>query len=326
MTVAFPHGPQLHNMLVRGGVASTNGDGKTQKGDRKSMGISSTFLHPKIVRVLMGCNPGHALPVGPFIIGSSVCLHGENESEEKVRREEVVLWSRWKKTSFARLNKLFEIAASEWDHKSSPSTSSSLVVSIELEIRVERVVSPVVCEEEDMATNLRAGFQERQCKRLSESIMVNSVPSKRLCLEPICPKPISALAPVPAPSTIAAGTIPDPDERLPSIEDTSIECLVSFPSCPKSSYIPRREEKADALFGHPADFDRDKEQSQSILHGSAPVRHFGHHHLSYHAYVGLHDFRDSGSGDSCNSEPYGAAHSTLLPTGGCRDHEGIHCP
>ena len=127
------------------------------------------------------------------------------------------------------------------------------------------MVSPIVCEEENMATNLRAGFQERQCKRLSESIMVNFVPSKRLCPEPIYLKPISALASVPAPSTIAAGTIPDPDERLPSIGGTtyhepmrpfpgldhlnaeSIKCLVSFPSCPKSSYIPSRKEKAELM-------------------------------------------------------------------------------
>ena len=126
-------------------------------------------------------------------------------------------------------------------------------------------MSPIVCEEEDMATNLRAGLQERQCKRLSKSIMVKSVPSKRLYPELIYPKPILTLAPVSAPSTIAAGTIPDPDERLPSIEDTtyhepmrpfpgldhlnaeSIKCLVSFPSCPKSSYIPSREEKSELM-------------------------------------------------------------------------------
>ena len=125
-------------------------------------------------------------------------------------------------------------------------------------------MSPIVCEEEDMAINLRAGLQERQCKCLSKSIMVKSVPSKRLYPELIYP-PISALAPVSAPSTIAVGTIPDPDERLPSIGGTtyhepmrpfpgldhlnaeSIKCLVSFPSCPKSSYIPSREEKAELM-------------------------------------------------------------------------------
>ena len=50
------------------------------------------------------------------------------------------------------------------------------------------VVAPIVCEyekDEDMATNLRVGFRERQHKHLSESIVVNPAPLKRACPKPV---------------------------------------------------------------------------------------------------------------------------------------------
>ena len=36
-----------------------------------------------------------------------------------------------------------------------------------------------------MTSNLRVRFHERQCKRLSESSVVNPTPSKKACSEPI---------------------------------------------------------------------------------------------------------------------------------------------
>lgn len=108
---------------------------------------------------------------------------------------------------------------------SSPSTSSSSLSSsfstanTEPKTGVELVVSHIVYEkeeEEDIATNLRVGFKERQRKRLSESITVNPASFKKPCQEPICMDPISALTSMPVPLTTVGGIIPDPDEMLPS--------------------------------------------------------------------------------------------------------------
>lgn len=82
-------------------------------------------------------------------------------------------------------------------HQLHPSPSSSFsTASTEPETGVELVVSHIVYEEkeeEDIATNLRVGFKERQRKRLSESITVNLAPFKKPCPEPICMDPVSAL-------------------------------------------------------------------------------------------------------------------------------------
>ena len=62
------------------------------------------------------------------------------------------------------------------------SSSSSSSCSDELDTGVNRLVPPIICEEEeenDMASNLRVEFCERQCKRLSESITINPTPSKK---------------------------------------------------------------------------------------------------------------------------------------------------
>ena len=70
---------------------------------------------------------------------------------------------------------------------SSPSFSSS---SDEPKVEVDQVVPSIVCEEkeeedENMTSNLRVRFHERQRKRLSESNVVNPTPSKKACSEPI---------------------------------------------------------------------------------------------------------------------------------------------
>ena len=67
------------------------------------------------------------------------------------------------------------------------------------------------------------------------------------------------------PSTTAAYTIPELDERLPSAEgiayhdprrpsiglnhlnDESLEYMTSFPSHPKSSYVPNQEEITELM-------------------------------------------------------------------------------
>ncbi|KAL6319629.1 hypothetical protein AAG906_020706 [Vitis piasezkii] len=96
---------------------------------------------------------------------------------------------------------------------SSPSVSSSSSSSFSLsfsdgpETGVDRV-------EEDMASNLRARFHERQRKRLSESIAINTTPSKKASL-----KPASAPPPMPIPSTITTTVTPKPDAKPLSAND-----------------------------------------------------------------------------------------------------------
>lgn len=75
-------------------------------------------------------------------------------------------------------------------------------------MKVELVVPPIICEEkedENMATNLRAGFKKRQCKCLSKSIMVVIPSTKKLCIEILCPKLVLAIAPAPEPSVATLG-------------------------------------------------------------------------------------------------------------------------
>ncbi|RVW22467.1 hypothetical protein CK203_112790 [Vitis vinifera] len=101
---------------------------------------------------------------------------------------------------------------------SSPSVSSSSSSSFSFSFSdgpqagVDRVVPPIICEEEDeeedMASNLRARFCERQRKSLSKSIAINPTPSKKASL-----KPASAPPPMPVPSTITMAVTPKPDEK-----------------------------------------------------------------------------------------------------------------
>ncbi|KAJ9686988.1 hypothetical protein PVL29_015728 [Vitis rotundifolia] len=73
---------------------------------------------------------------------------------------------------------------------SSPFSSSS----DELEVRVGRLMPPVICDEEEeengMASNLRVKFRERQRKLLFESITVSPSHSKKACPKPT-PNPLS---------------------------------------------------------------------------------------------------------------------------------------
>ena len=95
--------------------------------------------------------------------------------------------------------------------------------------------------------------------------MVNPTPSKRARPEPIYQELVSTPVLVPVPSTTGADTIPELDERLPSTEgiayydprrpsigpdhlsDKSLECVASFSSRPKSSYVPSREEITELM-------------------------------------------------------------------------------
>lgn len=71
---------------------------------------------------------------------------------------------------------------------SSPSSFSSYSSSSdEVEARVNWLVPPIICEEDEedeMTTNLRVGFHERRCKRLFEPIAIDLSPSKKACLAP----------------------------------------------------------------------------------------------------------------------------------------------
>ena len=115
-------------------------------------------------------------------------------------------------------------------------------------------------EEEDMTSNLRVRFRERQYKRLSKSIAVNPTPSKKVCSEPTLVPP-----PVPILSTIAAIVTPKPDEKIFSTNDTayheirrpfvildslnkeSFEYMTSSHPHPKSTYVLSREEVSKLL-------------------------------------------------------------------------------
>lgn len=142
------------------------------------------------------------------------------------------------------------------------------IASTELSTGVELVVPPIACEEKenkDMVTNLRTKFKERQRRRLSESITVISPPSKRLCLEPLCPKPILVIAPVPEPSAATASTNPMSDERLLSVDgtshqkperlffgpehlsDDSVEYAAFVSLRPKSSLTPNQEKIVELI-------------------------------------------------------------------------------
>lgn len=111
-----------------------------------------------------------------------------------------------------------------------------------------------------MASNLKARFHERQRKCLFESIIVNSNPSKKVSLEPVSVPP-----PVPVHLIIAAGIIPESDEKILStnviahhepmrpfigpyhFSDESFQYLVSSLPCPKSTYVPNEEEVSKLL-------------------------------------------------------------------------------
>ena len=111
-----------------------------------------------------------------------------------------------------------------------------------------------------MASNLRVEFHERQHKHLSESIAINLSPSKKAYPKP-APNPPSKSAPW---TTIVA-VISEMDEKpsfvddisyhkirkpfiiLGEISEDSFECLNTSPLCPKTTYVPNREEISKLL-------------------------------------------------------------------------------
>lgn len=99
-------------------------------------------------------------------------------------------------------------------------------VGIESEMEVEPMMPYIICEaneEEDMTVNLRAGFKERQRKRLSKSIAITPFPTKKSYLEVPCSSPISNILSMPKPSANAAGPSCVSIMRLPVGKDAHSE-------------------------------------------------------------------------------------------------------
>lgn len=59
--------------------------------------------------------------------------------------------------------------------------------------------------EDDMATDLRAGFKERHCKHFHKAIEVAAPPTKRACLEGVQEEPMRNVLPGPMPPSDATG-------------------------------------------------------------------------------------------------------------------------
>lgn len=79
---------------------------------------------------------------------------------------------------------------------------------VDPETKVEPVVPRIICEaekEEDMATNLRVSFKERQRKHFSESIAVAHPPAKKSCAEVSCVVPVLDISLAPKPSADVVG-------------------------------------------------------------------------------------------------------------------------
>nr|CAN60233.1 hypothetical protein VITISV_016497 [Vitis vinifera] len=141
----------------------------------------------------------------------------------------------------------------------SPSSSSSLSSSSSSnkpEARVGVLVPPIICEEEEMTSNLRVGFRERKRKCLSKSIIVNPSSLKKTCPKPtIDPLSKSIL------STIVAVVTSNPNKKPSSIDDISyhkarkpfivleniseesFKCLHSSPPRLKATYVPSQQEQ-----------------------------------------------------------------------------------
>lgn len=121
-----------------------------------------------------------------------------------------------------------------------------------------------VKEEEDMAVNLRADFKEKECKRLFESIVVATPPTKKSCAEiphatpildiPSEPKPSSdAIRPSHVPTAkppIGKYGHPEQGEASTGLappNNNFVEYVVSVPPCPQVPRTPSREEMAKLL-------------------------------------------------------------------------------
>lgn len=143
------------------------------------------------------------------------------------------------------------------------STIDLSFVGTEPETKVKLVVPRIIYKKEgekDMVANLRADFNERQCKCLSESITVIPPPVKKPYTEILCLKPVSVIAPTLEPSVVVVGINhvsngrPSSTERvvrpklggpftsLAQLSDDSVECVASVPPCPQAPRAPSRGE------------------------------------------------------------------------------------
>ena len=134
---------------------------------------------------------------------------------------------------------------------SSSSSLSSSSSSNKPEARVGQLVPLIICEEEEMTSNLRVGFRERKRKCLSKSIIVNPFSLKKTCPKPTI-DPLSKLVL----STIVAVVTSNPNKKPSSIDDISyhearkpfiipeniseesFKCLHSSPPRLKATYVP----------------------------------------------------------------------------------------
>ena len=134
--------------------------------------------------------------------------------------------------------------------------------STEPDMEVEPVVPPIICEEEgeeNIATNLRAGFKKRQCKHLFEFIMVVPPSTKKPCIEILYLKPVLAIAPAPKPLAATPSInspsgngifltegaahlrLKGPFTGLAQLSNDSIECVAFVPPYPQAPRAPIRE-------------------------------------------------------------------------------------
>ena len=134
-------------------------------------------------------------------------------------------------------------------------------------MEVEPIVLHIVFEEkgeEDMATNLRVCFKEKQSKHVFESITVVPPLAKKPCTEVFYLVPVLAIPPVPKPSIDVAGPSHVPTVRPSTgkyvhpklggpfigpaqLNDDSVECVTYVPPRPQWSSTPSQEEMVELL-------------------------------------------------------------------------------
>lgn len=158
----------------------------------------------------------------------------------------------------------FPSSSSASSYSSYFSSSSPIFSSNdELKIRVSRLVPPIICEDEenkeDMASNFRVGFRERQLKPPSKSIVVNPSPLKKVCTESFL-NPLSQSS-LPTTAVVVASELDDKPPStddisyhetrelffiLENINEESFECSGS-PLDPKPVNVPSQEKISELL-------------------------------------------------------------------------------
>lgn len=187
------------------------------------------------------------------------------------------------------------------------------------------MVPYIICkdEENEMVSNLKIGFRERQRKCLSKSIAINPSPLKKACSTPDL-DPLSK----PILSIITTIVILGPDEkpffvdnifyhemRKPfvtsgNISEDLFECPNPSHFHPKLAYVPSQEEVSELLSRIPFFTEREslvqdmrmlfsamqqilvevnEDPSQSFM-AQLPVWYFRHYHCLHNSYEGLHSF------------------------------------